>query len=203
MSAGSISLESAIRTCKVDTGWANKIESDRFLNKDNLVCPPWNGFDTTGRKISPDSFYTKSAGCNSASDRVYVENALRPQYMEYINLSANGIDANIYGDGGSKSVYGNTMPWNQVGETNNNFNYPKNMASCQKNMTGDCWDNYNNIGGQFGQQISASVYPPCGPTVSRGGNYEQAMAQEQQQMRQQQSLQEGFYANSYRQRSGF
>ena len=42
MSAGSVSLESAIRTCKVDTAYAAKIESDRFLNPGNMVCPVWN-----------------------------------------------------------------------------------------------------------------------------------------------------------------
>ena len=76
----SISLEAAIRTCKVETGWANRVESDRFLNPNNMVCPIWNGMDLTGRNVCPDSFYTKSAGCNSASDRVVVENNVsRPQ----------------------------------------------------------------------------------------------------------------------------
>ena len=81
----SISLEGSIRTCKVDTGYANKVESDRFLNPENMVCPIWNGVDLTGRRVCPDSFYTKSAGCNSAEDRVVVENNLRPQYAEYVN----------------------------------------------------------------------------------------------------------------------
>jgi len=98
MSAGSISLESAIRTCKVQTSNANKIESDRFLNPENMVCPIWGGVDTQGREVCPDSYYTKRAGCNSAEDRVVVENNQRPQYMEYINLSANGIDGSIYGN---------------------------------------------------------------------------------------------------------
>lgn len=102
-----ISLESAIRTCKVDTAYANKIESDRFLNPNLMVCPVWNGMDNTGRIISPDSFYTKRAGCNSASDRVVVENNVsRPQYMEYITLSAGGIAGNIYN---TTSGYKNAM----------------------------------------------------------------------------------------------
>ena len=70
-----LSLEASIRTCKVDTGWANKMESDRFLNPNLMVCPVWNGFDTAGRMVAPDSFWTKNAGCNSAEDRVVVENA--------------------------------------------------------------------------------------------------------------------------------
>jgi hypothetical protein len=99
MSAGSVSLESAIRTCKVNTGWASRISSDRFLNPNNMVCPVWNGVDSAGREVCPDSFYTKREGCNSAHDRVSVENDVsRPQYMSYITLSANGIRGNIYGD---------------------------------------------------------------------------------------------------------
>lgn len=102
-----VSLEAAIRTCKVETGWANKVESDRFLNPNLMMCPVWDGMDLTGRPVCPDSFYTKRAGCNSAEDRVVVENNVsRPQYMEYINLNANGIEGNIYG---------NTMAWNAVG----------------------------------------------------------------------------------------
>jgi hypothetical protein len=86
-----ISLEGSIRTCKVDTGWANRLESDRFLNSNTMICPTWNGVDTSGRPANADSYYTKSAGCNSAADRVIVENGLRPQYIEYINLDAAGI----------------------------------------------------------------------------------------------------------------
>ena len=98
MSAGSVSLESALRTCKVNTAWATRIESDRFFNPNNLVCPIWNGMDGTGREVCKDSYYNKSAGCNSATDRVNVENDIsRPHYMEYITLSANGIAGDIYG----------------------------------------------------------------------------------------------------------
>ena len=37
-----ISLEAATRTCKVDQGSAARIESDRFLNPQMVVCPTWN-----------------------------------------------------------------------------------------------------------------------------------------------------------------
>ena len=143
----SISLEAAIRTCKVDTAYSNKVQSDRFLNPSLMVCPIWNGVDTTGRQVCPDSYYTKNAGCNSAEDRVMVENAVsRPQYMEYINLSANGIDGNIYG---------NTMPWNQVGQTSDELH------------------EINNVTGNFGLQFGANTYPGCNYYP-----YEQAMSQE-------------------------
>ena len=143
----SISLEAAIRTCKVDTAYSNKVQSDRFLNPSLMVCPIWNGVDTTGRQVCPDSYYTKNAGCNSAEDRVMVENAVsRPQYMEYINLSANGIDGNIYG---------NTMPWNQVGQTSEELH------------------EMNNVTGNFGLQFGANTYPGCNYYP-----YEQAMTQE-------------------------
>lgn len=92
----SLSLESAVRTCKVNTGWANRLQSDRFLNPSTTICPLWSegnyGVDTAGRTVCRDSYMTKSAGCNSALDRVTVENAQRPQYSEYITLDAQGID---------------------------------------------------------------------------------------------------------------
>ena len=91
-----ISLEASTRTCKVDTASAARIESDRFLNPNLAVCPNFSGRDLSGRQVCRESFMTKSAGCNKASERVLVENALRPQYMEYINLDATGIRGSFY-----------------------------------------------------------------------------------------------------------
>jgi hypothetical protein len=95
----SISLLGSINVCKVNTGWADKIQSDRFENPSNLLCPLWNGQDNFGRFVHPDSFITKNAGCNSADDRIAVENFLRPQYMEYVALDAAGFQAPLYGNG--------------------------------------------------------------------------------------------------------
>ena len=151
-----ISLEAAIRTCKVDTAYSNKVQSDRFLNPSLMVCPVWNGVDTTGRQVCADSFYTKNAGCNSAEDRVMVENSVsRPQYMEYINLSANGIDGNIYG---------NTMPWNEVGQTNEELKA------------------INNVTGNFGLQFGSNTEPGCNYYP-----YEQALSQEENAKKSQQA----------------
>lgn len=69
----SISLLGSINVCKVNTGYADKIQSDRFENPDAMTCPLWNGQDSFGRYVHPDSFYTKNGGCNSADDRVSVE----------------------------------------------------------------------------------------------------------------------------------
>lgn len=149
-----VSLEAAIRTCKVETGWANKVESDRFLNPNLMMCPVWNGMDLTGRMVCPDSFYTKRAGCNSAEDRVVVENNVsRPQYMEYINLNANGIEG---------SIYENTLPWTAVG-CNNKFHA----------------NQVENITGQFGNGAGFESETILGCKANR---YEQAMAQMQKEM---------------------
>jgi hypothetical protein len=129
-----ISLEGSIRTCKVDTAWANRLESDRFLNPNLMVCPAWNGIDTAGRPASEFSFYSKTAGCNSAADRVNLENDLRPQYMEYVTLDAAGIRG-----GCSESR-------------------PKTDAKCGQSVMG----NAHNITGQFGTMSGFSqVYPSC------------------------------------------
>jgi hypothetical protein len=55
-----------------------------------------------------------------------------------------------------------------------------------------------NVTGNFGLQLSSDVYPSCGYYP-----YAQAMAQEQQALRQQQALQEGYYGNYYKNSSGF
>lgn len=94
----SISLEASVRSCQVNTGEANRIQSDRFFNPTNMVCIPWNGIDSEGREVCPDSFYTKTPGCDSAQDRVMVENSQRPKYMNYVTLGAQGISGHIYGN---------------------------------------------------------------------------------------------------------
>lgn len=104
-----ISLQGSLKTCKVDAGWANKIQSDRFQNPDLMVCPVWSGRDLTGRPVCVDSFYTKTEGCNTPLDRVDVENALRPQYMEYVNLDAYGFRSDMYDDNSESCKDANNM----------------------------------------------------------------------------------------------
>jgi len=102
-----ISLESALRTCKVNPDWANRIESDRFIGPaSQKMCPMWNGFDSFGRPVCPDSFKNKSAGCNSAEDRIIVENHVtRPQYIPYINLNIEGVTGDFMYDKDLKMMH--------------------------------------------------------------------------------------------------
>jgi hypothetical protein len=96
------SLESSIRTCQVDTAWAARAQSDRFLSTMALSCPMRPAQDITGRPACPDSLVTKTAGCNSPLDRVVVESALRPNYSEYVTLNTQGIQGGMYGGCGTK-----------------------------------------------------------------------------------------------------
>lgn len=108
MSGGYTSLESSIRTCKVNASSAEKIESDRFLGcADQKTCPPFLGTDMIGRAICPDSFQTKSPGCNTIQDRLFIENNVsRPQYYNYITLSSNGLNGDSgFGFGLQESSY--------------------------------------------------------------------------------------------------
>ena len=169
----SLSLEAAIRTCKVDTSWANRVESDRFFNPNHMVCPVWNGMDSAGRNVCPDSYVTKTAGCNSAEDRVMVENNQRPQYMEYVNLSAQGFQSDLYED---------NMPWSNVGASKKNMSQ---VRSCP---------GYGN----YGLQMDAQALAPCAYS-----QYNQAMAQQQQDQRKIQAGQQGYGCQVKRQQSGF
>lgn len=148
--AGNISLESSIRTCKVDTGYANKVYSDRFLNPGNMVCNIWNGYDSAGRPVCEDSFMTKREGCNSALDRVYVENYQRPRYIEYVNLSSGGIDGEFYG---APPCADSMTQWDEM----------KSMSDLM---------NAERLTGNFGMQYRSSVYPNCGIR-----QYDKAMSQ--------------------------
>jgi hypothetical protein len=140
-----ISLEGSIRTCKVDPAWANKLESDRFLNPSNMVCIPWNNHDTAGRPSCADAYNTKTPGCNSSADRVNVENSLRPQYFEYVTLNAQGLD------GGSECA-----PQNVHGD-----------AMCNRNAM----QYAHNQTGSFGLQNSfnQNIYPNCSSCASQTG----------------------------------
>lgn len=93
-----ISLLRSVKNCKVDTAWANRYQSDRFENPDNMSCPIWLGRDSVGRPASENTYVTKSAGCNSPADRVYVENTLRPQYMEATTTDSYGFRSDLYQD---------------------------------------------------------------------------------------------------------
>ncbi len=130
--SGVPSLEASIRTCQVDTAWANRAQSDRFLNTNALMCPTFKFQDPAGRPICVDSWNTKSPGCNSPLDRVVVENALRPQYSDYITLNPQGIQGNMYGCGKS-SVQRQAA-----------------MMGSLKNVTGD-----------FGQDMGSNVSVGC------------------------------------------
>ena len=170
--AGNISLEGSIRTCKIDTGYADRVYSDRFLNPNNMICSIWNGYDSAGRPACPDSFMTKQMGCNSAEDRVFVENYQRPRYMEYVNLSPGG----IYGD-----FYGKPANMNQWDEMK---------------AVGDLRA-INSLTGNFGLQYGANVYPSCGVN-----QYARAMAQTQEASRNCSAMNNGYNACAMRAKSG-
>jgi hypothetical protein len=174
-----ISLEASVRTCKVDQGWANKIESDRFFNPNLMMCPVWSGRDLTGRKVCPDSFYTKRAGCNSPEDRILVENALRPKYSEYITLDTSGISGRFEGVGPMEGmdVYDITRSGQSPGE--DLYNITRNTPS-------------------FGNQFGSNIFPGCGTY-----NYSNAAAANSQASRGMQFSKEGYKANCNKCRSGF
>ena len=172
--AGNISLEGSIRTCKIDTGYADRVYSDRFLNPNNMVCSVWNGYDSAGRQVCPDSFMTKSIGCNSAEDRIYVENYQRPRYIEYVNLSSGGIDGEFYGSDDTSMTR-----WNE--------------------MKGTCdLRDINSISGNFGYQFGANVYPNCGVH-----QYARAMAQNAEALRKYSALDHGYESRTMKANSGF
>ena len=169
----SISLEKSVRTCSVNTGEANRIQSDRFFNPNNMVCIPWNGINNKGQDVSPDTFYTKTAGCDSAEDRIYVENSQRPKYFNYVTLGAQGVQGDIYGRSGSD-----------------------NFRDAMGRKAFD--DSRNQITGNFGKQFSANVaYQGC--TVN---SYERNLAQIAQAERGQESLNQGFQARDYQAAGG-
>lgn len=162
----SFSLEKNIRTCKVNTGWANRNQSDRFQDPNLMVCPTWNHMDNAGRLVCADSFYTKRAGCNSALDRVAVENNVtRPHYMEFIQLQAAGIAGQP-----TTEPFGVPMPNGQE-----NFN----SAAVNAQLRTDGFSEAYEQTGSWNGNIHATTTADC-PTRA----YAQAMGQMAGQARQ-------------------
>lgn len=128
-----ISLNSSILTCKVDTANAARLDTDRFLNPSEMVCPVWSGYDSTGRKVCPDSYLTKKAGCHSASDRVIVENDLRPKYSQYVTLDASGLEGTY-------------------------DQHPSHKGCCDGKSHSD---EANEQTGNFGLELQSYTYPKC------------------------------------------
>lgn len=92
-----VSLTANILTSKVNIGNAARLRTYRIQDPSAQMCPVWNGMDLTGRQSGEYGFYTKVEGCNSAQDRIAVENTLRPQYVNFIpTLNAEGISGYIY-----------------------------------------------------------------------------------------------------------
>lgn len=177
-----LSLEAAVRTCKVNTGWAPRIQSDRFENSNLLMCPVWNERDLTGRKVCEDSFWTKREGCNSPLDRINVENDQRPQYAEYITLDTSGYRANMFGD-------------QKPGVETYVKGMESNMIEQEATLGCSTLDNVHNYTGQFGYVTGFrdSIEPTCSIYP-----YEFAMASMAQSQRYAQGMAQGSKSESYR-----
>ena len=90
MTVPSIS-KNILTVSKVNPAVAQQLSSDRRQNPAEMTCPIWNGMDITGRPVCADSFVTKMEGCNSAEDRIFIENGLRPRYTDFVTLDVAGI----------------------------------------------------------------------------------------------------------------
>ena len=91
-----VSLTANILTSKVNTGNAERLRTHRIQDPSAQMCPVWNGQDLAGRQSHEYGFYTKVEGCNSAEDRIAVENNLRPMYTNFVTYNAEGIAGYIY-----------------------------------------------------------------------------------------------------------
>jgi hypothetical protein len=86
-----IGMRASIVGNQVDQAWQQQAVGARTFNPDLMMCPLWTGVDLAGRPVCKDSFYTKRAGCNSALDRIKIEDSLRPRYAEFL-WDARGIE---------------------------------------------------------------------------------------------------------------
>lgn len=159
------SLTKSIHTGNFNTANANRIESDRFLNPNNMVCIPPTGLDLVGRTVCRDSFYSKTPGCNSAMDRVSVESELRPNYAAYMNLNMTAINGEFYGCDVNEWKQSRGLISGSFGNQFQSTNYmscpsvsgANNMAHDQENKRKESY-----VNNAF-QQQQQNEYSKCGP----------------------------------------
>lgn len=203
-----ISLEAAVRTCKVSTGWAPRIQSERFQDTKNLLCPTWNNVDTIGRNVCPDSFYTKREGCNSPLERITIENNNRPRYFGYITLNAEGMSGGIEEQKagvenfrpGMEQDYQHYIHQTQHRGGHNVENYVLGAENTVGEVNSTCrykdLQNVHNITGQFGMVSHFGQYIE---NNSGPHQYEDAMQKQAELNRYNQGVAQGESANNVRQ----
>jgi hypothetical protein len=84
---------------RVNTDWASRYFSDRFLNSNEMVCPIRKTYDLNGRPSDHYSIITTTAGCNSAGERILIEDAQRPKTFVMPGLNSLGVDGYLCGAG--------------------------------------------------------------------------------------------------------
>ena len=74
-----MSLQKNIAFNKVSTGWANRNQTNTWINSNNVACFNANSFDNYGRIACQNSLpHLKSPTCHNPLDRVTDENGNRP-----------------------------------------------------------------------------------------------------------------------------
>jgi len=80
-----VSLTAAIKTPKVTTGLASNLQSERSLNQNYIINPNRALYDDYVREANIDSIDALTVGYDPMY-RIDVEDSLRPQYSEYLDV---------------------------------------------------------------------------------------------------------------------
>lgn len=84
----------ALKIPRVDASWGERALAMRSQSSCSSVCPIWDGNDSYGRPVCPDTFpLLVGGGCSTAGARIDIENAVeRPNYALYTQpLCARGV----------------------------------------------------------------------------------------------------------------
>lgn len=90
-------INNSVFGTRVNVGYADKFFSTERQDHNYMQCVQRDAYDMTGRQSCADSLNTKREGCNTATDRITVENAQRPYYSSYIGLNVyTGVKSDLY-----------------------------------------------------------------------------------------------------------
>lgn len=159
----SVAIDKSVMLAKVNVGSAPTMAGDRIFNSSQVLCMPWNGTDTIGRRVCPDSTVTLSAGCNSANDRILVENSIfRPTYSDALPLNLRA----MLGEGPASTSYPayNAMVEQKAVNNVNKFTAPNTGVGYSKAILS-----------QTGLYPNDSVSSGTVQSGARGGAYNNAL----------------------------
>lgn len=131
-------INNSVHGTRVNTSYADRFYSAERQDENYMQCVQRDAYDMTGRQACVDSLSTKREGCNSATDRIEVENFLRPFYSGYVGLDVyTGVKSDLSGPLPGAVSYGQMVNQQMASRTPSYDSVLQGKISPQNNIMAD------------------------------------------------------------------